>query len=63
VRGLNTVGSSTSSGRDGERGRAFRGGGLDDVPHFDCRDTRRLGLGLDFAFAPGGVLGGGLIKL
>jgi len=63
MRGLNGVGGIKSSRRAGERGRALRGGGLDDVRDFESGDTRRLCLGFGFAVAPGGVLGGGLIKL
>jgi len=63
VGGLNSAGGIKPSSCTGERGRALRGGGLDDVYDFNSRGTSRMCLRLDSASAPGGVLTRGLIKL
>jgi len=51
------------SGPAGEGRRAFGGGGLNAVRHFNSGGTRRLCLRLGFAFVPGGVVSCSLIKL
>ena len=63
VGGLNSAGGVLPSSRAGERGRALRGGGFDDVCDCNSRGTSRMCLRLDSASAPGGVLTRGLIKL
>jgi len=60
---LNSAGRIEPSGRAGEGSRALGGGGLDGVRDFNSGGTRRLCLRLGPAFAPGGVISSGLIKL
>ena len=63
VGGLNCAGGIEPSGCAGEGRRALGGGGLNAVRDLNSGRTRRLCLRLGFAFAPGGIVSYGLIKL
>ena len=60
---MNSAGGIEPSGRAREGRRALGGGRLDGVRDFNTGGTRRLCLRLGLAFAPGGVISSGLIKL